>query len=111
MRAEIKNNLDNPGQLERMYRDNRTAFKREFNLIYPEIRETATAQIWNARINFENEEISWGTSKELAFVLAASFIAGLIAKIPDFTGMPPDYFYPRNIAFIIFPILTTYFAW
>ncbi|HKC36769.1 MAG TPA: hypothetical protein VKB95_11930, partial [Chitinophagaceae bacterium] len=111
MKKEIKNNLDNPAQLERLYRDNRTTFKREFNLIYPEIQETVTAQIWNARINFENEKISWGTSKELIFVLVASFIAGLIAKIPDFTGIMPDYFYPRNIAFIVFPLLTAYFAW
>ncbi|MBC7887953.1 MAG: hypothetical protein H7Z13_08680 [Ferruginibacter sp.] len=111
MRAEIKNNLDNPGQLERMYRDNRTTFKREFNIIYPEIQETATAQIWKARLNFENEEISWGTNKELTFVLVAAFIAGLIAKIPDFAGIKPDYFYPRNIAFVVFPLLTAYFAW
>lgn len=111
MREEIKNNLDNPVQLERLYRDNRTTFKREFNLIYPEIGETETAQIWNARLNFENEKISWGASTELIFVLVISFIAGLIAKIPDFTEIKPDYFYPRNIAFIVFPLLTAYFAW
>jgi len=111
MREEIRNNLDNPVQLERLYRDNSTTFKREFNLIYPEIKGTATAQIWNARINFENEKISWGTGKELIFVLVLSAIAGLIAKIPDFTGITPDYYYPRNIAFIVFPILAAYFAW
>ena len=111
MREAIRNNLDNPVQLERLYQENKTTFKREFNLIYPEIRETATAQIWNARLNFENERISWGTSKELIFVLILSFLAGLIAKIPDFTEINADYFYPRNIAFVVFPILTCYFAW
>ena len=94
-----------------MYQENRITFKREFNLIYPDIRETATAQIWNARLNFENEKISWGTSKELIFVIVLSFIAGLIAKIPDFTEITPDYFYPRNIAFVVFPLLSAYFAW
>lgn len=111
MKEEIKNNLDNPAQLERLYRDNKITFKREFNLIYPEIRQTATAQIWNARLNYEKEEISWGTSKELIFVLVLSFLAGLIAKIPDLTAINPDYFYPRNISFIVFPILTAYFIW
>ena len=111
MREKIKNNLDNPIQLERLYQENRITFKREFNLIYPDIRETATAQIWNARLNFENEKISWGTSKELIFVIVLSFIAGLIAKIPDFTEITPDYFYPRNIAFVVFPLLSAYFAW
>ena len=111
MRVEIKNNLDNPGLLERLYRDNRTTFKREFNLIYPDIKGSVTAQIWNARINFETEDISWGTGKELVFILVASFIAGLIAKIPDFAGIDHEYFYPRNIAFVVFPLLTAYFAW
>ena len=111
MREEIKNNLDNPVQLERLYQENRTGFKREFNLIYQDIRETVTAQIWNARLNFGNEKISWGTNKELIFVLVISFIAGLIAKIPDFTDITPDYFYPRNIAFVAFPLLAAYFAW
>ena len=111
MKEEIKDNLDNPLQLERMYQENRSIFKREFNLIYPEIQGTATAQTWNARLNFENEKISWGTSKELIFVLVLSCIAGLIAKIPDFTEISPDYFYPRNIGFVVFPLLAAYFAW
>lgn len=111
MREEIKNNLDNPVQLERLYQENRTTFKREFNLIYQDIRDTVAAQIWNARLNFENEKISWGTNKELIVVLVLSFIAGLIAKIPDFTEITPEYFYPRNIAFVVFPLLAAYFAW
>jgi hypothetical protein len=111
MREEIRKNLDNPMQLERLYQENKTSFKREFNLIYADIRETATAQIWNARLNFENEKISWGTNKELIFVLVISVVAGLIAKIPDFTEIEPDYFYPRNIGFVVFPLLAAYFAW
>lgn len=111
MREEIKNNLDNPVQLERLYQENRTTFKREFNLIYPDIRQTATAQIWNARLNFESEKISWGTRKELIIVIVLSFIAGLIAKIPDFTEIIAEYFYPRNIGFVVFPLLAAYFAW
>ncbi len=84
MRAEIKNNLDNPGQLERLYRGNKTTFKREFNLIYPDIQETVTAQIWNARINFENEKISWGTSKELIFVLDEKY-SHCFSSLPGFS--------------------------
>lgn len=110
MKEEIINNLGNPKQLEKLYRDNKTTFKREFNLIYPDIQEKPTAQIWNERLNFDNEEISWGTSNELTFVIVASFIAGLIAKIPEFTAIKEDYFYPRNLAFVVFPLLTAYFA-
>lgn len=111
MRNEIINNIDNPGQLEKLYRANKLIFKREFNLIFPDIQETTTARIWKERLNFESEEISWGTNKELIFVIMASFVAGIIAKIPEFTGLDPEYFYPRNIAFVVFPLLTVYFAW
>ena len=111
MKDEIISNLENPSQLEKLYRDNKATFKREFNIIYPSIKEKTVAQIWNERLNYELDEISWGTKNELIFVILAAFIAGLIAKIPDFTGIEKDLFYPRNLSFVVFPFLTTYFAW
>ncbi len=108
---DIITNLDNPRQLEKLYRDNKVDFKNVFNSVYPEIKENRTAQIWNERLNFEGEEISWGTTRELTFVIIAAFIAGFIAKIPDLVSIKHDYFYPRNIGFIFFPLLTAYFAW
>jgi hypothetical protein len=111
MRAEIVQNINNPARLEKLYRDNKTIFKQEFNLIYPDIRESLVAQTWNERLNYDPEEITWGTRNELIFVLVACFIAGLIAKIPDYTQLDAQNFYTRNIAFIVFPLLTAYFAW
>lgn len=111
MKAEIINNLDNPRQLEKMYRNNKMTFKRAFNLVYADIQEKPIAQIWNERLNYETEEISWGIRNELTFILVISILAGLIAKIPEFTTIKADYFYPRNLAFIVFPFLTAYFAW
>jgi hypothetical protein len=111
MREEIMMNIDNPGQLEKLYRDNKTGFRKAFNAVYTGIREHAVAQAWHERLNYEQEEITWGSRKELIFVLFACFIAGLIAKIPDYTQLDPEQFYTRNIAFIVFPLLTAYFAW
>src|SRR5687768_14123757 len=111
MREAILNNLSNPRQLERLYRDDQSSFTNAFNKIYPDIREQTAAQIWNERLNFEHEGISWGTSNELLFIIVASGIAGLMAKLPEFLGINEQYFYPRNIAFIFFPLLAIYFAW
>ena len=111
MIEQIKSNLDNPNQLEKLYRDNKSTFKKEFNSLYPDIKENTSAQIWNERLNFESEEIYWGTKNELLFVIIASFIAGFIAKLPQFFNFLPEYFYPRNIAFVVFPLLIAYFAW
>lgn len=111
MKQEILKNLDNPRQLEKLYRENGSTFRREFNLLYPEIKKNPAAQIWHERLNFENDEISWGTRSELIFVIVASFIAGLIAKIPMFRDISEEYFYPRNLAFVVFPFLIAYFLW
>jgi hypothetical protein len=111
MRTEIVNNLDHPGQLEKLYREDKTTFKKEFNLIYPDISEKAVAQVWNERLRFENEEVSAGSGKELIFVLALCILAALIAKVPEIFPIEPEFFYTRNLSFIILPLLTAYFAW
>ena len=111
MIEQIKSSLDNPNQLEKLYRDNKTAFKKDFNSIYSEIKESPAAQIWNERLNFESDEISWGTKNELIFIIFASIIAGFIAKLPQFFGITEEFFYQRNIAFVVFPLLAAYFVW
>ncbi|MFZ1520132.1 MAG: hypothetical protein WAU11_15240 [Ignavibacteriaceae bacterium] len=111
MIEQIKSSLDNPNQLEKLYRDNKTAFKKEFNSIYSEIKESPAAQIWNERLNFESDEISWGTKNELIFIIFASIIAGFIAKLPQFFSITEEFYYQRNIAFVVFPLLAAYFVW
>ncbi|MGZ5220435.1 MAG: hypothetical protein ACXWC7_10160 [Chitinophagaceae bacterium] len=110
-RFDILSNMDSPGQLEKLYRENKMAFKTEFNLLYPELRDNKLAVYWNERLNYESSEISWGSNKELTFVLIASLLAGVIAKLPVILNIDPESFYQRNIGFIIFPILTAYFTW
>ena len=94
-----------------MYQNNKTAFKTEFILLYPELTDNKLADYWNERLNYESSEISWGSKNELLFVIIASLIAGVIAKLPELLNINAEFFYQRNIGFIIFPILTTYFIW
>lgn len=111
MKQEILSNLDNPLQLERLYRADKSAFKQAFKALYPELKDNKLISFWDARIRFSKEEISWGTGKDLVFVIIASLVAGLIAKLPAFLTISEDFFYPRNIGFIVFPLLMAYFAW
>ena len=111
MKDEIRSLLGNPGQLERLYRSNKTQFKREFNTLYPELKGNSFADFWNERLNYENEEINWGTGRELVFVIIAALVAGVIAKLPDLLAIDEEFFYTRNIGFILFPVLMAYFAW
>ncbi|NEU09957.1 DUF4153 domain-containing protein [Flavihumibacter sp. R14] len=111
MKDQILAHLENPGQLEKMYRANKVPFKREFRTLYPDLKGSALADFWNERLNYESDEIGWGTRSELIFVIIASILAGLIAKFPSFFSIDEDFFYPRNIGFIVFPALSAYFAW
>jgi hypothetical protein len=111
MKEEILTNLNDPKQLEKLYRSNKVQFKRDFSSAYPELKGNTLADFWNERLNYDADEISWGTSNDLILVLVASLVAGLIAKLPQFFSINEDFFYPRNIGFVVFPILSTYFAW
>ncbi|MBD2757436.1 hypothetical protein [Spirosoma validum] len=111
MRDEIIACLNEPRQLEKLYRANKIPFKRAFNTLYPELKGSTIADFWNERLSYEPDELNWGTGRELVFVLMAALIAGLIAKLPAFFAIDQEFFYPRNIGFIVFPALSTYFAW
>lgn len=111
MKEEILLNLDNPVQLEKLYRTDKPAFKRAFNALYPQLKGNTLVGFWHERLNIASEEISWGSGRELVFVIVASLLAGVTAKLPAILSMNEEFFYSRNIGFIIFPLLTAYFAW
>jgi hypothetical protein len=111
MKNDIFIHLDNPKELERLYRQNKTQFKQSFIDVYPQIKDKPMAQFWKERLEDSREEIQFGSKKELIFVLIAALIAGLIAKIPSFTNIGEEFFYSRNVGFIVFPTLIAYFSW
>lgn len=110
MKDQILTHLNDPGQLEKLYRTNKGPFKREFSTLYPELKGNMLADFWNERLNYESEEVSRDTGGDLVFVVIASLVAGLIAKLPAFFSINEEFFYPRNIGFIVFPALMAYFA-
>lgn len=111
LQKTITQQLDQPKELEKVYRKNKAAFQQAFNDLYPDIAKHPSAQFWNERLNYQQEGIDWGHKNELIFVLIAIFIAGLIAQIPQFTSIDENFFFPRNIGFIVLPMLTAFFAW
>lgn len=110
MREQILSNLDNPVQLEKLYRADKSAFKLAFRALSPELKDRNLAGFWNARLDFAREEISWGSSKDLLFVVILALLTGTIAKLPAILQIDKAYFYPRNLGFIVFPALAAYFA-
>jgi nitrate reductase NapE component len=111
MENEIKININNPQQLEKLYRDNQSAFVLAFNTVYEEMKDTPSAQVWNERLNFTQENVTRINKNEIIFIVLATFVGGLIAKVPGFLGIEYDVYLSKNIGFIVFPILSMYFIW
>lgn len=112
MLSEIKSNLEAPHELEKLYRSNKTQFTREFSMLYAESNSMPIMQFWHARLNFEKpEESLFANKSELYFICGAILLAGTIAKFPQIFSIDPEFFFSRNLSFIIFPILACYFAY
>lgn len=111
MKEEILENLENPAQLERLYRSDKSDFKRTFISLYPQLSDNSLAGYWNERLNYAGDDVFWGSNAEWVKVIILSIVAGLIAKLPVLLSVNADFFYPRNLGFIIFPALCAYFIW
>ncbi len=86
MKNEIIININNPKQLEKLYRDNPSVFVHAFNAAYEEIKSLPAAQTWNERLNYTQEHTNWANKNEIIFIVLATFLGGLIAKLPGFLG-------------------------
>jgi hypothetical protein len=111
MKTDILHNLHNPKQLEKLYREDAAGFKKEFNQIYPGHKDNASLAFWNERLNYEAAKPSWGSKTELVIVIVFALLAGLIASIPNITGIDNEKYLFRNISFVVFPLLSAYFIW
>ena len=111
MKDNILAHIDNPAQLEKLYRENNAEFKKQFNVIYPNYKDNVGLQVWNERLNYENEKVTLGGKNEINAVIILILVGGLIANIPNLTGINEESFFSKNIPLIIFPILSAYFIW
>ena len=106
-KENILNNLENPAELEKLYRENKALFKKEFQSLNAPL-DNMLAAFWNERLNY-NTATDWGNRKQWIKIIILSVVAAFIAKIPHLFLLDNDFFYTRNIGFIIFPPLMAYF--
>jgi hypothetical protein len=111
MTDDIRNHLDNPRQLEKLYRANRLHFKREFVTLYPQLQGTPLADYWHERLNYEPDTAHRAeTRRDLLFLVVLGLVVGTLAKLPEILGLNEEFFYSRNVGFLVFPALAAYFA-
>jgi hypothetical protein len=112
---EIKDNLSNPEILEKLYRNDRKAFKSAFDNLFPEIAGSEPVKFWKARLEYDNKpEIHRTfTLSEIATVIAVCLITAFLIKIPGLfhLGYSETVFYQKNAAIIVSFGLTLYTIW
>lgn len=112
MKEKIIASLQDPMQLELLYRSNNDQFKASFNELYPSLDKTSITDVWNIRLNYQTaEKINWGGRSEWLVVIILCLLASFVAKIPELFHVNEEFFYARNISLIAFPFIMAYFAW
>ena len=109
-KEQIIQQLNNPKELEALYRQDKAEFRKTFNLIYSEIKSHNSAQIWFERLNYRQETGKPKSKNQFIFVIALAIVAGFVTKMPDIFNLRADLFFQRNIGFVVFPFLIAFFS-
>jgi hypothetical protein len=115
MTNKIKENINNPEILERLYRNDRKSFESSFEKIYPEIENSEMAKFWKSRLDFDKtpDKMKSVSGSEIFIMIAVCLLAGFFIKIPDLfnVNLKNFFFYEKNAGIIVFFGLTFYAIW
>ncbi len=112
MKEEIKNNIDKPQELEKLYRKNKQEFRKSFSEI-SDLVKSDLITFWKIRLTSETAIKTDKFSKlDLLIVIILSLFTGLLAKLPAFfSHINPEFFYTRNLPIIVFNGIILYAFW
>jgi hypothetical protein len=115
MKEEIKENINNPEILERLYHEDRRSFKSDFEKIYPEIENLEIARFWKIRLDFGKspEKLKIFSGTDILIVIVVCLFAGFLIKVPEFFNINSANFrfYEKNAGIIVFLALTVFTIW
>ena len=106
MAQKIKEIINDPEKLEKLFRDDKKSFESDFETIYPEIMHTEMARFWKSRIDYDksNDTSRLSFGPDLFIMIAICLIAGFFIKFPDIFGIDVSkfHFYEKETGIIIF---------
>ncbi|MBK7105814.1 MAG: DUF4153 domain-containing protein [Ignavibacteriae bacterium] len=102
MKQQIIENINNPENLEKLYRENKEDFTKNFAVISNDYNSDLV-EFWKVRLAPETENEFIGFSKiDLLIVIILSLATGILAKLPNvFSQLSNEIFYQRNLAIIV----------
>ncbi len=115
MIEKIKENINNPEKLERLYRDDRKSFESGFEKVYSEIENSEMAKFWKIRLDFDKtpDKIKRFSESDIFIMIAVCLLTGFLIKIPGLfnINLTNFFFYEKNAGIIVFFGLTLYAIW
>ena len=115
MIEKIRENINNPEELERLYRDDRKSFESGFEKVYSEIENSELAKFWKTRLDYDKTpyKIKRFTRSDIFIMIASCLITGILIKIPGLfnINLTDFFFYEKNAGIIVFLGLTIYAVW
>ena len=112
MKQQIIENINNPDDLEKLYRANKQDFSRSFAEVSDDYNSDLV-KFWKIRLAPETETGYKGFLKsDLVVVIVLSLITGSLVKLPlMFSQIHNDSFYIRDLAIIVFNGIILYTFW
>ena len=108
----IFKNLEQPSELERLYRQEPEKFIRAFPEVFKENQNLTILKVWHERLNFDltrDERMEPDAKrKDLLLIIVISLLAGTIARFL-FPSIDKGLINPANIVFSVLPLLSFYF--
>ncbi|MFC2130422.1 DUF4153 domain-containing protein [Bacteroidota bacterium] len=112
MIEQIKENLKNPEELEKLYHADKKAFNVAFQSLYPEISDSDIAGYWKARLDYGESLVKkskpqrWG----IFSLIISCIVAAFLIKLPDIFNFNENdtLFYFKNTGIIVFFGLSLY---
>ena len=101
--------IDNPSELERLYRSHPKTFEQWFDDAALKYQGSETIKVWGARLSYQPPSEK-GSKRNLILVVFLSMLSGMLVKLPEFINIPEDWFYLRFTPIIMIGALAIYFA-
>lgn len=109
----IIDNMDNPHELERMYRKEPEAFRKSFSYAWEQNPDSQVLAIWFERLHFKetvNAEKASLLQKDFLVMGILAILAGISTRI-IFPFVEQGAIAPINLVFGIFPFIAAYFVY
>jgi hypothetical protein len=107
---EIVNKLGQPAELESLYQAQPSEFKRAFFVVFESFKDQPVAQVWFHRLTYTSHKSPFGNQKDWMMLGIFALVSAFLMQFPRIFHFSNDFYYPRNIAFVSFPLIAIFFA-